>query len=150
MSCSGASETGSVPRGCFGQLASTRHVVPPHLRSKSILLSSFLHSSCFPSTQASAFRSRIGRSHRRVGVRGLRGGAFLTCRCECFIRPSCSAAMLHCIPTTRLQRSSVLRPRSCTPLLHCIYAPALVFGLLGLVSGAVGVCTSTILARDLK
>jgi hypothetical protein len=78
------------------------------------------------------------------------GGAFLTCRCECFIRPSCSAAMLHCIPTTRLQRSSVLRPRSCTPLLHCIYAPALVFGLLGLVSGAVGVCTSTILARDLK
>jgi len=54
------------------------------------------------------------------------GEAFLACRCKCFIRSSCSAATLHCIPTTRLQRSSVLRPRSCTPLLHRIYALALV------------------------
>ena len=135
MSCSGASETGSVPRGCFGQLASTRHVVPPHLRSKSILLSSFLHSSCFPSTQPSAFRSRIGRSHRRVGVRGLRGR--LSWRADVNVSSAPLVLQLRC---TAFLRHDFKGPVCCdhAPVHHYYTVSMLLRSCPGLLSGAVG------------
>ena len=138
-----------VPRGCFGQLASTRHSRRISDRNPSFSHPSFtllisIHSDI-----------RVPLKDWPQPLAGRRpwpaGEAFLTCRCKCFIRSSCSAATLHSIPTTRLQRSSVLRPRSCTPLLHCIYAPcARVLAPQAYSAELWEYAPSTLLARDLK